>query len=290
MDSPQDKIEFLGRSVIQHGPLNDRIYLMKLHPGEGAGITGQLKNMARERGYSKIFAKVPEQASGDFLDAGFSMEARVPGMFQGLACACFMAYYLEDWRRTSRDKAVEVDVLRTAREKKNRGNGKGGQGIPSAVTRELDRSDAVRMAGIYARVFASYPFPIHDPAYLISTMDHDVRYQGFFQDDRLVALASAEMDLTSRNAEMTDFATLPEYRGRGSAGILLKALESMLTHTGIATAYTIARATSYGMNVTFAKNGYDYAGTLINNTHIAGSLESMNVWYKSLQVHDDECS
>lgn len=46
------------------------------------------------------------------------------------------------------------------------------------------------------------------------------------------------------------------------------------------TAYTIARA--YGINITFAKSGYEYGGMLINNTQIAGGIESMNVWYKSL--------
>jgi len=47
-------------------------------------------------------------------------------------------------------------------------------------------------------------------------------------------------------------------------------------------AYTIARALSAGMNVTFARAGYDYGGTLTNNTNICGQIESMNVWYKPL--------
>jgi hypothetical protein len=44
--------------------------------------------------------------------------------------------------------------------------------------------------------------------------------------------------------------------------------------------YTIARAASHGMNTTFARQGYRFAGTLVNNTHIAGGIESMNVWYR----------
>ena len=36
------------------------------------------------------------------------------------------------------------------------------------------------------------------------------------------------------------------------------------------------------MNITFAKHGYSFAGTLTNNTQISGQLESMNVWYKAL--------
>jgi putative beta-lysine N-acetyltransferase len=79
---------------------------------------------------------------------------------------------------------------------------------------------------------------------------------------------------------MTDFAILPEFRGDGLAGAMLGGMELTLGRIGISTAYTIARAVSYGMNITFARAGYRYAGTLINNTHIAGGLESMNVWHK----------
>ncbi|WP_462325486.1 putative beta-lysine N-acetyltransferase [Desulfoplanes sp.] len=282
MDAQRDRIESLGRSVIQHGPLNDRIYLMKIHPEDGPGFPEKLKNLARDRGYSKVFAKIPEPVSREFMDAGFSVEATVPGMFQGRGSALFMGYYLKDWRREAGDADVEADVLLAARSKQGKKMSPG-QGADQGETRLLDQSDAVQMAAVYARIFASYPFPVHDPAYLSTTMEHDVHYRGIFQGDSLVALASAEVDVDAGNAEMTDFATLPEYRGRGSAGILMGALESMLADMGSGTAYTIARATSYGMNITFAKNGYEYAGTLINNTNIAGGLESMNVWYKSLR-------
>jgi putative beta-lysine N-acetyltransferase len=267
--------------VIQHGRLSDRVYLMKIHSKDRPGLAARLKKMARDRGYSKIFAKVPEPASGDFLDAGFSTEAKVPGMFRGETTARFMGFYLENWRKTPQDEGLEADVLRTALAKQGTG-GASEDRLSGRSIRELTRGDVAQMASVYARVFESYPFPIHDPAYLLSTLDNDVRYQGIFQDDRLIALASAEIDVRGGNAEMTDFATLPELRGQGLAGLLLRALESMLAEAGIATAYTIARATSFGMNITFAKNGYEYAGTLVNNTHIAGGLESMNVWYKRL--------
>jgi hypothetical protein len=55
-------------------------------------------------------------------------------------------------------------------------------------------------------------------------------------------------------------------------------MEKYIKELGLKTAYTIARALSYGMNITFAKMGYTYSGTLVNNTNISGRLESMNVW------------
>jgi putative beta-lysine N-acetyltransferase len=88
------------------------------------------------------------------------------------------------------------------------------------------------------------------------------------------------MDKENRNAEMTDFATLPEHLGNGLAVHLLNFMEPEMQKRGIATLYTIARAISPGMNITFAKCGYIFGGTLINNTQISGSIESMNLWYK----------
>jgi hypothetical protein len=37
------------------------------------------------------------------------------------------------------------------------------------------------------------------------------------------------------------------------------------------------------MNITFARMGYRFAGRWINNTHIGGQFEDMNVWYKQKQ-------
>ncbi len=90
------------------------------------------------------------------------------------------------------------------------------------------------------------------------------------------------MDPSSRSAEMTDFATLPDYRGFSLASHLLSEMEQNIVDEGIETGFTIARAASIGMNVTFAKGGYEYSGRLRNNTNISGDIESMNVWYKKL--------
>ena len=91
------------------------------------------------------------------------------------------------------------------------------------------------------------------------------------------------MDTVSKNVEMTDFATLSKFRGNSYANLLLRFMENEMRSRGMQTAYTIARAISPGMNITFGKAGYTYGGRLINNTNIAGQIESMNVWHKNLQ-------
>ena len=81
---------------------------------------------------------------------------------------------------------------------------------------------------------------------------------------------------------MTDFAVLPEYRGQNLAFRLLVKMEQEMKYANIKTVYTIARLKVPGMNKTFLKSGYKFTGTLLNNTNIGGSIESMNIYYKHL--------
>ncbi len=103
---------------------------------------------------------------------------------------------------------------------------------------------------------------------------------GILKREQLIALASADVDTEGKNAEMTDFATLPAFRGNNLSVILLSEMENEMKKQEINTLYTIARLNSVAMNKTFLKLKYKYAGTLIKNTNIAGKIESMNVYYK----------
>jgi len=154
------------------------------------------------------------------------------------------------------------------------------QSLPKGFScRIADKADTDEMALVYRTVFASYPFPVFDPAYLRKIMGSTLFF-GVWEGDELVALSSAEMDEESSSVEMTDFATMAAWRGHGLALYLLQQMETEMKQRGIRTFFTIARAYSHGMNISFARNGYAYAGTLTNNTDISGNLESMNVWYK----------
>jgi putative beta-lysine N-acetyltransferase len=150
------------------------------------------------------------------------------------------------------------------------------------MLKKMTKKDALIMAKLYESVFETYPFPIHDAQYLKKTMEENIHYYGIFHGDKLVALSSSETDPDYENSEMTDFATIPSYRGKSLALLLLLEMEDSMKNLGFKTLYTIARAKSYGMNATFAKAGYSFGGTLINNTNISGDIESMNVWYKNL--------
>lgn len=276
----KDIIEKFEGCIIQHGNYNDRIYLMKLAPEASAVTPHKLIDLARKSDYSKIFAKVPEYHSNMFLDADFEEEARIPEFYAGKVSAVMIGFYLNDDRAEESDLGKMNKILKIALEKKAV---KSRCKLSDDFTlRGCTERDVNSMVDIYKTIFQSYPFPIYDPAYLLETMNSHVDYFGIEVNGRLVAISSAEMDRSSSSAEMTDFATLPEWRGNGFAQCLLFKMEQAMKKKGIKTVYTIARAMSAGMNVTFSKIGYQFGGRLKNNTNISGNIESMNVWYKRL--------
>lgn len=275
-----DIIETINGAEIQHGPLSQRIYLMRLGTGDVHRLIAQLDHLALTKGYGKIFAKIPATRWNLFASANYLKEAVVPGFFAGDTDGFFVAKYFSAKREKSQ---VEDKVLRFA-QKMEEGSAKHSisAGNIGYTVEPCRPADAGEMAGIYRKVFQSYPFPIHDPAYLEEMMDNDVHYFGIRVKGRLVAIAAAEPVSADKNVEMTDFATVPEWRGRGGAGMLLRHMDQVMGDLGIRTAYTIARAESDGINAVFQRNGYNYAGLLKNNTHISGRIQDMTVWYKHL--------
>ncbi len=274
-----DTLITIGRSQLQHGPDSDRVYLMKLDPEERTRICRDIDALVRQHGYGKIFAKVPHSMEPEFIRHGYHREAMIPGYYQSGETLVFMARY-HDHNRSKDPRADQVaEVLKVAQAKRFEPP----PGMPAGFSdRRLTPDDLPALAAMYRGVFDSYPFPIHDPGYLAKTMASNVAYYGIFKRDRLLASASAERDMATQTSEMTDFATLPEMRNRGLAGCLLARMEAERGPLGIRTAYTIARAVSHGMNITFARAGYTFGGTLINNTQISGNIESMNVWWRHL--------
>jgi putative beta-lysine N-acetyltransferase len=276
-----DTITEIENSLLQHGKYNDRIYLMKLSRHDDIkNIIHEIEKLAELQKYSKVIAKVPEFAKDKFLKYDYAIEASIPGFYNGFENVYFMGKYFSVLKKFQEVKKVN-EILNTARSK-DADNIK--VELPTGFDyRFCDESDVGLMTDVYKHVFATYPFPIHDSDYIFKTMNENVTYYSILEDDKIIALASAEMDATAQNVEMTDFATLPEYRGNGLAVYLLNWMEDEMHKRDIKTSYTIARAVSYGINIIFAKSGYEYCGTLFNNTNISGDIESMNIWYKNLQ-------
>lgn len=270
-------IKYNGASI-QHGPMNNRIYLMKPGSADTGDLLNYLNNLAKENSYTKIFAKIPAGLLKAFQTDGYIIEAHIPKFYKDKEDCYFMAKYPDPERAKTPNTGKIANIIDTAVDKDTEEDL--AQIDENFTFRECSPEHAQVMAELYREVFKTYPFPIHEPEYLLETMRENVKYFGIFHKDRLVALSSSEIDFENLNVEMTDFATLPEFRGNSLALYLLQKMEEEMEKQGIKRLYTIARALSYGMNITFSKAGYIFSGTLIKNTNICGNFESMNVWYK----------
>lgn len=274
----QDSIKTIGQSRIQYGPLSDRVYLMQLAAGEAAPVIAEMQKLAQAEGYTKLLAKIPSRNAAAFMDAGFEVEARIPDFYPEGDAALFVSCFRCERRRRPSDAERIRKVLAVALRKAGAGIRRP---LPAGCDLTVMHAErAPQMAALYRRVFDSYPFPIFDPGFIRRSMDENFSYVGILCGATLIALASAER--IGSGVEMTDFATDPAHRRGSLAAHLLDAMEANARQDGLQTAFTIARAVSYGINIMFARAGYTFGGTLVNNTNISGRVQSMNIWYKSL--------
>jgi putative beta-lysine N-acetyltransferase len=233
--------------------------------------------MAVEYNLSKIWGKIPRREIDLFLDQGFTAEAWIGQYFindDAVVCSKFFQN-----RDISRSIPINKKILQEV------------AAIPTADCSSLPRgyyfkiaqpSDLTAVSSLFKQVFTTYPYPVFDDNYLRSSLNHVIYGLVYSDKNRLAAVASAETNPHYKNAEMTDFATLPEERGKGLASVILQELELILKNQNYHSVYTIARSTSHGMNTVFQRADYNYSGTLINNCNIAGGFEDMNVWCKLL--------
>lgn len=275
----EDKQEKIGHTVVQHGKLNDRIYVQDYKYALDPYLINQIQLMAKDFEYGKIIAKVPKVAKIKFERQDYEIEAKIPKFYNGKATCFFMAKYKDESRGESTDKNKIHKILENLETQS--GNKVSSLNKEYSI-RVLLPEDAEAIANIYKEVFKTYPFPKHDIRYIEKSMLEDIVYFGVFHKGTLIGVSSSDVNIADENVEMTDFAILPKYRGKQLATHLLEKMEKAMKDIGIKTAFTIARSISIPMNVIFEKEDYKFGGTLWNNTRISEKIESMNVWYKPL--------
>jgi putative beta-lysine N-acetyltransferase len=255
---------------------NQRIQVLGYEVRDAAAFVEALRDRAAERAFGKVFMKARASDAHQLEAAGMVREATIDGYYGG-EDAAVMALFVDPARAEQPHLAEQDEILAKVRSAKP-------QPEPPPLPPDhrsytAGEEDAKELAALYGEVFASYPYPINDPGYLVDTMRSHVVYR-IVRDDRgrVVAAASGETDREHGNAEMTDFATLPDQRRKGLALHLLAGLEEEMERSGVPHLYTIARARSFGMTRVFYNRGYVYTGTLVNNCHISGGFEDMHVW------------
>ncbi len=266
------------QSNILEDKASKRIYVTKLCNKDIPHIIEYLNNISSKNGATKIIVKVPTTYCPLFIQHNYQQEAYIPAYFADQTDVVFICKYIQKKRQQA-----EKHYLGLLQNMCN--------SLPSTCTktlnqglqlRELCNTDIPNMISVFKQVFETYPFPVYEADFLQQSMLKGTRYFGVFEANKLVAVSSAECDTENKNAEMTDFAVLPTHRGMCLASHLLTEMEHALRKDKYVTVYTIARLQCIPMNKTFHNAHYQYTGTLIQNTQICGSIQSMNVWYKHL--------
>ena len=269
-----------GRNYTIEGVLdyfNERIRVDS-YTGNLQAIINRTEQLAEQHSLSKLILKGKYEHLSSLILSGYTLEAIIPLYFQGQAAYFFTKYRKND-RRNSMFWIQEDEIVRNVKAQQDT---KAKEVPPSFVLRLATEKDAEALAQLFRHVFQVYPTPLDSPEYIQKTMREDTIYYVYTANDQIVSTASAEMNCLQGNAELTNCATILEFRKHGLMKQLLIALEKELCMRHIYCAYTIARALSYGMNAAFYQIGYSYTGRLVNNCYIFDKMEDMNVWAKDL--------
>lgn len=242
-------------------------------------MVARVCELAKEHGATKVFIKTRAEDMPNLLAHGYMMEGIFKAYFNG-SDAYSMALYFSEERRTSEHWMEEDSILQNVLKIED---SKPIPDLPEGYSiRVAAPQDAVKLASLYRKVFPVYPTPMDQADYVRKVMEEGTVFEVIEWNGEIVSAASAEINETYHNAELTDCATLPEHRKHGLMKILIHALEQELIQRQIFCHYSLARALSFGMNAVFRQLGYTYAGRLTKNCNIFDKLEDMNLWVKPI--------
>lgn len=227
----------------------------------------------------KLIFKARKEHASYLIQQGFVYEAKIDHYYLGSDCYLLVKYFTNE-RRNSEHWIKEDQILEDIFTRVKKG---ALQSPPRSLTlRKAEEADASLLAGLYRAVFKVYPTPMNDPDYIKKSMQENTIFYIYVNEGQIVSAASAELNRFYHNAEITDCATLPEFRQFGLIKNLISKLEDELSNLQIYCVYSIARALSFGMNAALHQQHYEYRGRLTNNCYIFDKLEDMNMWVKQI--------
>ncbi len=261
--------------IIDH--TNERLKVLDYTVQNWNKVLSYLDEAAAINRSGKIIFFIRRPADFALSNFGYVQEGVIPAFFRGEDALCY-SRFIKPERSCSLNYEQEEELLKKIQE----------EIYTDSVKKFLNRYTACKIRNehiddlveLYRNTFSSYPSPLFDTEYVHDVIQTHVTFYGVFDGEILVSAASVEVDQLNRNAEITDCATLPEYRGKGLLSNLIKLLEKEMRDQKIGVLYSLARAGSYGMNAALYRLGYEYKGRFINNCHICGSYEDMNLWAK----------
>ncbi len=286
--SKQSEIISLGEGfVLSNDHVSDRIRCDFPQVDSGAKLADTLIQKAEECGRGKIISIVTEPLVHDLQRSGFYLAAQLPKVYDGKEDIFIMSYNVDENRyklanpkEVGRVEGVLSEVL-----------------PPTNVSIEslsnhsllesvnaLSPNESGELSELIAKTFQSYPTPSFEREYVRSYIEGGNLFHGLRDNSgTLVSCASADIVADAKTAELTDCATLPEYRGRGyMRAILVSLMQSLHRDKRFPTAFTMARARVPGINVLFKQLGFRFCGRLSRSCLIGDGLEDMNIWARRL--------
>jgi len=263
-------------------PYNKRIRIEDIR-GNVYEALAKAEEIALHSNADKLIVKGRNEQLIPLLEHGFQCEAVIERFFLGSDCYFCCKYYT--YERRNSDSFTKEDTM--VKDVQSLEKNSGLKSPPEEYKLIfVQKEEVAALAQLYQQVFKIYPTPLHDPAYILKTMEEGTIYFAFTKGEEVVSAASAEVNEFYKNAELTDCATLLEHRKYGLMKILLEKLEEELLARGVYCAYSIARAQSFGMNAALHQLGYRYRGRLTNNCYIYDKIENMNMWVKDLSFQE----
>jgi putative beta-lysine N-acetyltransferase len=252
-------------------PHNDRLRLFGVTPADLEGTDGCLCTCGLA---SKIVALAWPGDDLEWEACGFRKEGVLHQFFPGRGDASLWAAYTNPSRRREVEALHHALVLRSAMGRVECGSAP----LPRGYRCQLGSpSHAPEIAALMRECFSLYPTPIREDGFTQQIAAKKSRWRIVRNRmGAIVAVACAELDLSSCSAELTHFATRSDQRGRGLMRSLVQQLVCELR--GSFRIYAFARAGEPGINCVLRRAGFRYSGRMINDCKMPRGWESMNVW------------
>lgn len=270
----------IDRTKIYVDYTNKRVKIIDLNNISVQNLKRIIHFSSREH-LGKITCNCDSENFEIFVEAGFSSEGKINGYFKGKDAFC-MSYFISSDRKNCSNFSKKELLVKQCLDVRNKFIHRGDKSI--YCIRNANEKDIKEMVKLFSAVFSTYPSPVYDEEFLKETMNEKVLYKIAVYNGKIIAIASADMDKENLNAEITDCATYPDYRGKGILSNIIYSLELDLKAKGFLTLYSLSRAINPGINIVLSKHNYNFAGRLVNNCNICGTFEDMNIWVKNINT------
>lgn len=276
-----EKIETIAGALVYHGNMHNRIYFTEAKEVDLGILLPKMKELAKTEKYEKILSKAPEKSMSVLTSNGYTVEAKIPGLYNGSIDGYFLADYVTKERLKKDEKSLKtINSVKTIALAANKKNTDSHFELPANTeVKKLISADFELLEDLHRKAYKYHPHQIKDKAQFVMLAKLQHEFYGLFENGELLVSAIVAIHEAEANMEIVEFITHPDYRGQNLSYFLVQHIKEQMKCLRCKTIYTMVRATSYGLNITFSKHGFLLAGTLSNNCLVRDTMESMNVWY-----------